>query len=214
MDRRPDGLCEAFAGEVAENDEDADGVSIASDALRLSGGTIRQAGSTTSDAVIAHTAVAAADAHKIDGVRPTPVTSGDDAPRTSADGSSIILFFSETLSQATAPADSFAVTVDGVPRSVDEASANGAAVTLALESPVVLADRPGRRGPRPELRPGNDGLLPYRSPRRRYAHGRGFSESPRGDARISGRRRQHARRRRRERRRPAGGARGGAERHR
>ncbi len=111
-----------FAGEVAENDEDADGVSIASDALRLSGGTIRQAGSTTSDAVIAHTAVAAADAHKIDGVRPTPVTSGDDAPRTSADGSSIILFFSETLSQATAPADSFAVTVDGVPRSVDERS--------------------------------------------------------------------------------------------
>ncbi len=122
---------------VAENDLDADGIAIAQDALDPNGAAIRKKGSATVAAVITHPALAPQPAHAVDGVRPTPAASGGDAPATSTDGTQIALVFNETLSSQTAPADSFAVTVDGVPRSVDEASANGAAVTLALESPVA-----------------------------------------------------------------------------
>ena len=57
-----------FRYEVAEGDEDTDGISIAADALELNGGTIR---SGRTDASLKHTAVAADAGHKVDGVRPT-----------------------------------------------------------------------------------------------------------------------------------------------
>ena len=38
--------------------------------------------------------------HKVDGIRPTLVTTGSNAPTTSTDGAKVILTFSETISSA------------------------------------------------------------------------------------------------------------------
>ena len=125
---------------VAEGDEDTNGIAIAANALDLNGGTIRRKGSTTVNAIITHAAVAADPARKVDGVRPTLVTSGDDAPTTSADGTQILLTFSETLSGTTAPGSAFAVTVDGNSRNVQQVDASGTAVTLTLASAVAVGE--------------------------------------------------------------------------
>ena len=79
---------------VAENDSAPAGVAIAANKLALNGGTIN----VGTDAVgLAHTALAADPAHKVDGSRPTLVTTGDDAPQTSTDGTQVILTFSEDI---------------------------------------------------------------------------------------------------------------------
>ena len=83
--------------EVAANDAAPAGVAIKGNTLALNGGTIRAAGSTTSDASLTHTTVAAQAAHKVDGVKPTLVATGRNAPRTSADGTKVILTFSEDI---------------------------------------------------------------------------------------------------------------------
>ena len=80
---------------VVEGDVAPDGVAIA--ANTLSGGTITATGSTTA-ADLDHSAVAIAAGHKVDGIRPTLVTTGSDAPTTSTDGTKIILTFSENVS--------------------------------------------------------------------------------------------------------------------
>ena len=82
---------------VAENDSAPNGIEIAADKLTLNGGTITAAGSTTVNAVLTHSAVAIDSGHKVDGVRPTLVTTGTDAPQTSTDGTQVILTFSEDL---------------------------------------------------------------------------------------------------------------------
>ena len=82
---------------VAENDSAPDGIAIEADKLTLNGGTIKQSGSTTVDAVLTHGAVVIDSGHKVDGVRPTLVTTGDDAPKTSEDGTQVILTFSEDI---------------------------------------------------------------------------------------------------------------------
>ena len=121
-----------FAGyAVVENDLDANGVSIASNALRPNGGTIRKKDSATEDAALGHVSLAAQPAHKVDGVRPTL-----EGAATSADGTEIVLAFNETLGSAAVPADSFAVTVASSPRGVYAASASGAEITLTLQSAV------------------------------------------------------------------------------
>ena len=84
---------EVVAGDVA-----AGGVAIAADKLTLNGGTITATGSTTITADLAHAAVAIDAGHKVDGIRPTLVTSGSDAPTTSTDGTQVILTFSEDIS--------------------------------------------------------------------------------------------------------------------
>ena len=82
---------------VAENDSAPNGIAIAANKLTLNGGTIRSTGSTTLNAVLAHSAVAIVSGHKVDGVRPTLVTTGNDAPQTSADGTQIIFTVSEDV---------------------------------------------------------------------------------------------------------------------
>ena len=82
---------------VAANDEDTDGISIAANKLDANDGTIKAAAGATLDAVLTHAAVAASANHKVDGVKPTLVTTGSNAPRTSLDGSKIILTFSEAM---------------------------------------------------------------------------------------------------------------------
>ena len=79
---------------VLVNDSAPNGVAIA--ANKLSGGTITAIGSTTA-AVLTHSAVAIQAGHKVDGIRPTLVTSGANAPTTSADGTQVILTFSEAV---------------------------------------------------------------------------------------------------------------------
>ena len=84
---------EVAAGESAPN-----GVAIG--ANKLAGGTIRATGSTTIAAVLTHSAVAINANHKVDGIRPTLVTSGANAPTTSADGTKVILTFSKNIGSA------------------------------------------------------------------------------------------------------------------
>ena len=81
---------------VAAVDSAPNGVAIA--ANRLTGGTITATGSTTITADLDQVAVAIAAGHKVDGIRPTLVTTGSDAPKTSTDGTQVILTFSEDIS--------------------------------------------------------------------------------------------------------------------
>ena len=80
--------------DVAVNDSAPSGIAIA--ANKLSGGTIVAAGTTTA-ADLDHVAVAIDADHKVDGIRPTLVTTGTGAPTTSTDGTKVILTFSESL---------------------------------------------------------------------------------------------------------------------
>ena len=92
------GTALVFSGyTVAANDEDADGLSIEANKLSANGGTIQKTADTSVAAVLTHAAVAASANHKVDGVKPTLVTTGDDAPKTTLDGSKIILVFSENI---------------------------------------------------------------------------------------------------------------------
>ena len=81
--------------EVVAGDSAPDGVAIA--ANKLTGGAITATGSTTISADLDHVAVASAAGHKVDGIRPTLVTTGPDAPTTSTDGTKVILTFSEDI---------------------------------------------------------------------------------------------------------------------
>ena len=82
---------------VAVNDSAPNGIAIAANKLTLNGGTITATGSTTVTAVLAHAAVAIDANHKVDGIRPTLVTTGSEAPTTSTDGTTVILTFSEDI---------------------------------------------------------------------------------------------------------------------
>ena len=82
---------------VVENDSAPNGIAIEADKLTLDDGTIKEAGSTTVNAVLTHSAVAIDSGHKVDGSRPTLVTTGTDAPQTSTDGTQVILTFSEDI---------------------------------------------------------------------------------------------------------------------
>ena len=86
--------------EVVEDDSAPNGIAITANKLTLNGGTILATGSTTVTADLAHTAVAIDPAHKVDGIRPTLATTGADAPATSADGTQVLLTFSEDISSA------------------------------------------------------------------------------------------------------------------
>ena len=85
---------------VVVNDTAPNGIAIAANKLTLNGGTITATGSTTINAVLAHAAVAIDANHKVDGIRPTLVTTGSEAPTTSTDGTQVILTFSEDISAA------------------------------------------------------------------------------------------------------------------
>ena len=80
---------------VAVGDSAPNGIAIA--ANKLTGGTIYATGSTTANADLDHAAVPIDAGHKVDGIRPTLVTTGSEAPTTSTDGTQVILTFSENL---------------------------------------------------------------------------------------------------------------------
>ena len=82
---------------VAANDEDTDGLSIEANKLDANSGTIQKTADTSVAAVLTHGAVSDSAQHKVDGVKPTLVTTVNFAPKTSLDGSKIILVFSENI---------------------------------------------------------------------------------------------------------------------
>ena len=90
--------------------------------------------------MLTHDAVAADSGHKVDGVRPTLVTTGGDAPRTSVDGTRVVLTFSEALSATTTPVTAFTVMVVGSSRDVSAVEAAGTEVTLTLASAVASGE--------------------------------------------------------------------------
>ena len=83
--------------EVVANDTAPDGVGIKANTLTLNGGTIYATGSTTNAATLAHSELVLQSGHLVDGIRPTLVTTGDDSPRTSGDGTKVILTFNEDI---------------------------------------------------------------------------------------------------------------------
>ena len=118
--------------EVVAGDSAPNGIAIAANKLTLNGGTITATGSTTITAVLAHAAVAIDANHKVDGVRPTLVTSGDDAPQTSVDGTQVIYTFSEDIGSVTL--NNFNLEVDDGPNQQVGATAtiSGRTVTVTL----------------------------------------------------------------------------------
>ena len=83
---------------VAQGNNAPDGVGVKANSLALNGGTIRKESSSTVNAFLGHAEVAVNASHKVDGIRPTLITTGTDAPKTSVDGTQVFLRFSEPLS--------------------------------------------------------------------------------------------------------------------
>ncbi|MDE0658643.1 MAG: SwmB domain-containing protein, partial [Gammaproteobacteria bacterium] len=121
---------------VAEGDVDGNGVSLPANPLKLVGNGQINATGTDKAAVLTYAAVAHDAAHKVDGVRPTLVTSGADAPRTSADGWEIVLTFSEPLSRQGQDGGRFTVVADGTNNDVEATSLSDAIVRLSLASAI------------------------------------------------------------------------------
>ena len=121
-----------FGYEVAEGDEDTDGVSIEAGRIALNGGTIKD--EADNDAVLDHEAVATQAGHKVDGVRPAFLSAA-------VDGSSLTLTYGEALDEGSRPAPGdFTVEVDGSGRSVSGVSVSGRGVALTLNPAVEHGD--------------------------------------------------------------------------
>ena len=118
---------------VAAGDVAAGGVAIG--ANKLTGGTITATGSTTVTADLDHVAVAIDANHKVDGIRPTLVTTGSEAPKTSTDGTQVILTFSETISSV----DQTKITIqaNSVTAATNAASVTGTKVELTLTTALT-----------------------------------------------------------------------------
>ena len=106
---------------------------IAIEANKLTGGTITATGTTTA-AVLTHSAVAGVFGHKVDGIRPTLLMTGHDAPGTFVEGKRIHLSFSEVISQGISPVDHDKITIMSGTADVPtiSARANGGTVEVTL----------------------------------------------------------------------------------
>ena len=110
-----------FGYEVAEGDEDTDGVSIGAGRIALNGGTITD--EADNPAELAHEGLSTRSGneagHQVDGVRPAFVSAA-------VDGSSLTLTYGEALDGGSRPASGdFTVEVDGSGRSVTGVSISG-----------------------------------------------------------------------------------------
>ena len=127
---------------VAVGDSAPNGVAVA--ANKLSGGTITAQGTATA-AVLTHSAVAIDAGHKVDGIRPTLVTTSPDEPKTSADGTKVILTFSEALSSADASRFTVQISTSGmhVTSAVTAATISGSRVAVTHSGVVSLTSTVG-----------------------------------------------------------------------
>ena len=139
-----------FGYEVADGDEDSDGVSIEAGRIALNGGTIED--EADNDAVLDHEAVATQAGHKVDGVRP-------ELSSAAVDGSSLTLTYREALDPVSRPAaGDFTVEVDGSGRSVTGVSVSGSVVTLTLNPAVEHGDTGIRMSYTPDTNPIRDAV--------------------------------------------------------
>ena len=121
-----------FVYEVADGDEDTDGVSIDAGRIALNGGKINDEADNPAELV--HEAVATQVAHKVDGIRPSLLSAA-------VDGASLTLTYMESLDGGSRPATGdFTVEVDGAGRSVTGVSVSGSVVTLTLSTAVEHGD--------------------------------------------------------------------------
>ena len=127
------GTALVFSGyTVAANDEDTDGLSIEANKLDANGGTIQETADTSVAAVLTHAAVSDSANHKVDGVKPTLTTTGDDAPKTSVDGSKIILVFSEAIGSV--DTSKVTVKVGTTDQTISSGSTSGTEVEITLST--------------------------------------------------------------------------------
>ena len=126
---------------VVLNDTAPLGVGIKQDSLTLNGGTITETGTTT-NADLAHAAVGLQSGHEVDAIRPTLVTTGSNAPRTSTNGSKIILTFSESVSSL--DRSKITLLIAGTTTTVDtnDGRVNGTTVELDLIGDVFVTSPP------------------------------------------------------------------------
>ena len=121
-----------FAYEVADGDEDTDGVSIEAGRIALNGGTIEDGAENAAE--LDHEALATQAGHKVDGVRPAFVSAA-------VEGASLTLTYGEALDGGSRPVSGdFTVEVDGSGRSVSGISISGRVVTLTLNPAVEHGD--------------------------------------------------------------------------
>ena len=122
---------------VVAGDEASSGVGIKANTLTLNGGTIYATGSTTISANLDHSAVAIDADHKVDGIRPTLVTTAPDAPKTSTDGTQVILTFSEDISAVSVSDIGVTAASNSGYAQGATVSRSGRTVTLTLLSPSL-----------------------------------------------------------------------------
>ncbi len=118
---------------VLTGDSAPNGVEI--EANTLTGGTITATGSTTITADLDHVAVAIDADHKVDGIRPTLVTTSPDAPTTSTDGETVLLVFSEAIS--TVSHSDITIQANSVTAATSAASKTGTKVELTLTTALT-----------------------------------------------------------------------------
>ena len=121
-----------FSYEVADEDEDTDGVSIEAGRIAVNGGTIEDEAENAAE--LAHEALATQVGHKVDGVRPAFVSAA-------VEGASLTLSYGEALDGGSRPAaGDFTVEVGGSGRSVTGVSISGSVVTLTLNPAAEHGD--------------------------------------------------------------------------
>ena len=118
---------------VLVGDSAPNGVAIA--ANKLTGGTIYATGNTVANADLTHTAVAIDASHKVDGIRPTLVTTGSDAPTTSTNGETVLLVFSEDIGEVSH--SDITIQANSVTLSTTMASAVGTKVEITLTTALT-----------------------------------------------------------------------------
>ena len=124
-----------FRYTVAATDEAPDGVTIAANALKLNGGSIKRHNADI-DANLEHAAHRDPRYYKrVDGIKPVLWAAA-------AHGAHLVLTYSETLwKYSQTPASAYTVMVNNVRRDVSAVSISDRAVTLTLASAVVPTDQ-------------------------------------------------------------------------
>ena len=144
-----------FVYEVAEGDEDTDGVSIEAGRLTLNGGKITD--DADNPAELTHEALPVQAGHKVDGVKPVFQSAA-------VNEAVLTLTYGEALDGSSSPGTGdFTVNVEGAGRSVSAVSVSGSVVTLTLDPAVEHGDTGIRVTYSPGTRPirdavGNDAL--------------------------------------------------------
>ena len=117
-----------FGYEVADGDEDTDGVSVEAGRLTLNGGTIRDG--SNNNAVLDHDGLAANSGHKVDGAGPDLAETGGAV----VNGTTLTLTYDEALDGGSRPVSGdFTVSGGDRVRAVTGVRVNGSGVELTLD---------------------------------------------------------------------------------